>query len=677
MIEPALNGPPNERLSIEDMQRVKIPARRVVRAWVAALTTTVFLTLAAAVGTVWLAVDGGNMRPYALLWAIISVAAAYNVTRFWPRRQASAEVGVRLSPQHARSFGDWIALHVDGWRPDVRLVPFPTLFVDQRTLVLGLPLLLGLRENEIVTLLRDAHEVAQPNTWPPVAHALALEGGGLGRGLEGRTRWNTWMSRRMLKLIGSRIDVMHRAHAELARELRSHRDQSWHDAVSYVAVVGEAWNLVVEKWLAPALRQRVWHAEPFTGLRSFTTACEHEGLLIDIPARPQGPDALTALPYLLTYERELAELLVSGEPHDDDPTPWVDHPRAVLEPEWRAMLADGLEAARQATGKPQESSIDAILHLIAEGWGDSIAAVLAPTGANGSDPASTTVLGSLIEAATAVALLDSGCGALHWEWPYGSVMRSQDGRLLSVPDAIADQGQLRSWLTTLGVDPATPLWLNSGRPPAREEPLYAFLGHRRLQTYHVVVSTQFVRLFKRDVATATRETIRMRMSGAKAVLGARMDAVSTSDFADQEDSVALSEVVRATFSPQVGGHWWILRIRTPDRTFAVRGNGNGRQIETWLAPLLGERMRTRWLHSPPVVKWLRDKFGYLCLGIGGTGVAFAAIFAVVPPEGADRLFALAMAGASVCLIAIGLLPDLLNALVQRARGELPHRRPSP
>jgi hypothetical protein len=647
-------------------KRVRRQARRAVRAWVTALVTVTTTTLLACGVTVMFALDVSSMRSYTLIWGIFTVALAYNVTRFYPRRQHETW-GVALSPEDAQVLGDWMAHEIDGWRPPVRLVPSVTLFMDQQTLVLGLPLVLCLRERELATLLRDVREVSTPNTWPPVARALILDAGGLGRGLEERTGWDTWISRRLLNTISSRISSAYEAQLELAQELRSGRDQAWHDAIDYADFVWEAWSLLTHKWLTPASRQRVWHAEPSAGLRSFVTACEQQGLFVESAARPADPDVVTVLPELLRYDRDMAELLASDEPHDNDPTPWAGHPEAVSVPEWRATVAEGLEAARQATGTPHEASVDSILQLVAQGWGDSIASVLTPAEYRDSEPPTEAVIRSLLEAAAALTLVDAGCATPIWEWPHGTVLRDRDGAPLSLFDASADHTRLQAWLRDLGGDSSLPLWLGNNRPPPREDALGAFLGYRRLRSYHVVVSPLFVRLFRRSLVSATRERTRMLMSGTEGILGGRMDAVSNSDLRDQEDSIALSEVVRATFAPRIGGHWWVLKMRTADRTFSVRGDGDGREIESWFAGVLKDRLQTRWLHSPRPVKWLRDVYGFLCLGLAGLAVVMAMIFAVTPPEDSGRASALAMLAAGALFLALGLVPDLLNSIVQRAR----------
>ncbi len=190
-----------------------------------------------------------------------------------------------------------------------------------------------------------------------------------------------------------------------------------------------------------------------------------------------------------------------------------------------------------------------------------------------------------------------------------------------------------------------------------------------MQTYHVVLSDRSLRILRRGPIQGLRESTRMRMTGPASVLSAEMEAVETGDLTDQVAHVELASLVHATFTPMVGGHWWRLRLHTPDHRYTLRGNGDGREVAAALAPVLGDRLAVRWLHTHPSLRRLRNALGFVSLGLGGLGLIFAGILLVHPPDGLHREDAIVVAAFSFVTLLVGVIPDLIAAGLRRNQPE--------
>jgi hypothetical protein len=660
-------------------------ARRLRRAWLLSLVAAVGLVVVTVGGVaVALLVFSGSRQAYAATWTVFAVAAAYNVTRFVPR--APEMPGVAAAASDVENLVVKVASWTGGWRPHVRLVLEPGLREDFGVLVLGVPMLACLRESELAELVRDAHEVAEPDTDRGVVRALRIVRGGLGRGLWDRTGHDAWMSRFLLRGIVRRAADLSRARGDFTHTVRMGQDESWNGVTATADTVVEAWDIVVDRWLGPALERGVWHADPSTGLRSFLAACEEGGFIESPVRRLNGGVAGNLVANLAGYERALMETALEDRAHDVVPTDWADHPSQVTEPAWRTTLAAGLEAARQATGQTQHANLDALMGLYENGWGPALAAVLAPDtgaaevrGGEGNEvPPAEYVRVRLLSAAVSVALLDSGLACLEWSWLHGTFLRHRDGTALRVPDAIGvltaavdhtqapgNHGAMRTWVAELGLNLRAPLWLDGGVPPGPERPLWATEAFRGMRTYHLVATRRALRLFRRTFVQGCRERIRMMMSGPGSVLDPQMQAVAEGCLAGQEIEIDLSTVVRATFAPRVGGHWWGLTLHTPQDKFVFWGKGIGRDAESWFADLLGDRLTTRWLHTNRWLLWIRNAFGYLCLSLGGLGVVCGLIFIVIPQTGISRGDASLLCVTGAGVLAVGFIPDLVAAGLRR------------
>ncbi len=664
-------------------RRVEAAAGRVLRAWRYGLVATVGFTLASAGLVVLILAHGGSTTPYALLWAVFTVALAYNVTRLVPRPSPAHELTVSLTPEDAARVSDRLA-GVDGWRPVVRLSAYPSVHVDGDALVIGLPLWLCLRQNELGALVADARATAVSAQARSIARAFRIADGGIGRGLRGRRGRDAWASRVLVGRVDARISELIQAYQDWLDAVRACRGPDWAAAAEAADTVVEAWDFLTRRWLAPALQKGAWHAAPFSGLREFMVACEHGGL-IERATIPHGDtEAVSLLADSAGYERELAELLVSSAPHEDQPISWADHPRAVTEPRWRTTLAAGLHAADWAVGRPQPATLDNLLALLEQGWDDAIAAAVVaglPGELEEDRPPTDAVLQHLLEAAVSVALVDGRVASTTWCWPHGTELYSATGVALPVSVVVSEAvselaasrtcRRLRTWLAEVQVDSGTPLWLAGGTGPDREEAIFAFEAYQGMRTSHVVLSDRSLRTFDRGHVRGMREGMRMQMSGAHSVLSRRLQAVEEGDLTDQHCEVPLNSIVQAHFTPLVGGHWWRLRVRTSREQLILRGNGDGREVAAWMAAALGDRLTTRWLHTHRWLLRARNAVGYGCLGIGGFGLILAGILIVNPSSGLDRTDAGVIALLSACILAIAFVPEVLAAVIRQLRQRSP------
>ncbi len=665
-------------------RRVEAAAGRVLGAWRSALVAAVGFTLASAGMVAVVLWHGGSTTPYALLWAILTVALAYNVTRFVPRPAPAPELTVQLTAEDAARVSDWLESGIDGWRPVVKLSAQPTVHADGDALVVGLPLWLCLRQRELCALVADARARAVSGQAESIARAFRIADGGIGRGLRGRGGRDAWASRLLVGRVDARISELVQAYQDWIDSVRACRGPDWSVAAKAADIVVEAWEFLARRWLAPALHEGAWHAAPFSGLREFIAACEDGGLIERHAPRQESTDAVSLLADIDGYEVGLAEMLVSSAPHEAQPIAWTNHPRAVTEPRWRTTLAAGLHAADRSTGRPQPATLDNLLSLLEQGWGDAIAATVAagPPGVPDDDrPPTEAVLQHLLEAAVSLALIDGQRASTTWCWPHGTELCCADGDFLPVSVVVSEAvgelaatgtcRRLRTWLAELRVDCTAPLWLAGGTGPGREEAIFAFEAFQGMHTQHVVLSDRFLRMFRRGTVQGMRERLRMQMAGPGSVLSRRLEAVEDGDLTDQHREVPLDSIVQAHFTPLVGGHWWRLRLRTPQGRLTLRGNGDGREVAAWMAAALGDRLTTRWLHTHRWLLRARHGLGYACLGIGGFGLILAGILAVKPTNGLDRAHALAIAVLSACILALGFAPDLIAAVIRRMRRRSP------
>ena len=238
-----------------------------------------------------------------------------------------------------------------------------------------------------------------------------------------------------------------------------------------------------------------------------------------------------------------------------------------------------------------------------------------------------------------------------------------------------ESAHLRQWLADLTVDVSQPLWLAEGRVPAPERAEWVVPVVRRMRNQRLVITDRALRLFSTSQARSAGELVRANMHGPTAVFGEYVDKVDRGELDDQISSVAINDVVRATLSPMIGGHWWRLRVRTAEaEAIVVRGNGDARDIHTALDEALGERLRATWLNAPAPIRKLRNAFGYLCLGFGGLGVVVGAIYRVHPSQDLSRIESLELGVASIAVVLLGFLPDALAAVFTRSGRTPPDRR---
>lgn len=632
---------------------------------------------ATGVSFVWWALSDPEVRWLAVGGLWYPGVGAFLICQLVWRKRPSA-MFVEPAEDEQGWLADWVGRHCE-WRPRVRLTPWVDVWAQGDVLWLGMPLVAGLSEDELVVLIRDARAQQQTESHAHVRLAVALASGSLGRGLWGRAdaRFGRWL----LGGVRDRIDSFREALHSLG-EARRRTDPEWTVIAPRVETVAEGWGYVAAQWLEPALARGAWHADPFSGLALFLDACELSGLLEPSDRRRGALPALRTIDALAASEHDVAALLVSDTRHDELPTSWEQHPTSVTVADWRAELNDGLVAAGWVTGSPVPATFDGLVSAI-EGRESTMAAVLDPAaaaaphaGANHGSathttahPDQTAVVGLILTAAK-VSLVDSGLVRVSWEWPRGTVLRDKRGHLVLVGEVAEDVDGLRAWLVSNGVDPSAPLWLSEGRQPEPEQAQYSFnatIGRRRRR---VVFTDRAVRVFARPARR--RHGLSRHIDGP---LGSPDPATVAIDAGRSEGLISLQwhDVVAARLRPRVGGHWWGLELRTAEDRWKMRGDGNARDEERYLRYLLGERLHVRWSHGRPTVRRLRDWLGYACLGLGGFALCLATVGVINPPDPTTtRLDWLEFGMAGLGVLLIGLVPDMFAALVERGHRRRPH-----
>lgn len=561
-----------------------------------------------------------------------------------------------------------------GYRPEVRLAPHAGVGVADGTLTIGLPFLMFLQRDELAALVTDAKVFAELDAHPSTRRARWLLASGLGGALRYRDGKDSRASRMLLHRIDvAAADFQEATHAWVD-SLRGQRGSTWRQTAQVLDAVEESWQHVCGLWLAPAMAARFWHPEPFTGLRSFLTACESHAL-VTFDARPGGDPSITLLQDVRRYEADLASTLVDADELALEPTNWEEHPASVSVPRWRQTLAAALVAADRATGHTHPATLETILGLVEDGWADTLAAVLTstPTEAGEEPTPVKPVLDEVLTAATSVALLDGGAGQTIWQWPFGTCLIDEQGRVLAVEGVVQHAlaefgagrglGALRDWLHAQGVGLEDPLWLGEGVAPDGEQSILAFHAYQGLRTAEAVLSTQALRLFPVTYAQGVRTDVRHAMDGT--AFQERMSAVNAGDLEGQSTEVPLDDVVAATFGPMIGGHWWRLRITTSQGSTTIRGNGPGLDIAEEFAARLGDRLHRPWLRRPGWLLRVRNVIGFAGLGFGMLALIMLVWALVAPASHMRRSDApVFLVVAAVCLL-IGMLPDLVANVLER------------
>ncbi len=593
--------------SLEEARtRLLRTARALNRAWVAALCSMVLLMLA----TLGLLLVATQHQPvYVVIWSVLLAATGYNVTRFWPHRPVRR--GVLLDA------GEVAALRTEVdpqdrvvWPDVVRLVPQAELELADGELVLGMPLLACLDQGELRELIIVAAAQAVVEEERGVRWAVRVAHGDIGRSLVGGRRPRlTWASARLTSSLRAKIAALEadlgnwagacaRAAALLSdanAAAQTSRDQA-----------AEAWNVVGSEWLAPAFARGRRNVAPFTGLRHFIEAADAAGWL----AQPTAWWPTTGVLGGLVARHE--EAVARDLDHRGDrlrPITWGQHPTEVTVPQWRALVAEVLDASRRSTHEPAVT-LASVLDLLEAGQGPSLAeATAADRGLTRGDQAYAAWLekfaARVLTASIGIAAVDAGTCHPSWSWPEGSCLVAEEGWTLPLDSVVADvlgmvrdgegleraYAELREALVELGIDIDEPLWLDHDSGPRPERPVGSFATRQGLQARLVVLTDRSLHLFRDQQGPRLGGLVRPAdPRAARVELRKQMLAVWQGDTTDQVLTLATDDVRQARFAPAIGGLWWRLKLIGDDGTLVLRGRGEGFEEEAEVAEWLGDRV---------------------------------------------------------------------------------------
>ena len=294
----------------------------------------------------------------------------------------------------------------------------------------------------------------------------------------------------------------------------------------------------------------------------------------------------------------------------------------------------------------------------------------------------------LLTAVVGMAAIDSGRFRPRWSWPDGTVLVGQDGSFLPLhqlaDEVLRPKGrsdvpaivELGMALGELGIDVTEPLWLTrgSGGSAQTERPTGSFVAYQRFGSRQVIVTDRAIHIFGRPWSEGMRDHYASRMRGADQ-LRTRMLRVWQGDETDQTAYLLDADVSKARFSVLTGGSRWRLVLHGRDEKVTLRGFGDGRIEEEQVATLLGDRLRTSWLHSPRELFAVRNMIGRVGLALGGPALLAALVLAVLDPVGWHAATAPFVASCGVLALVVALLPDVVMEVVWKIRG--PAQRPEP
>ena len=669
--------------SLEEARtRLLKTARALNGAWAAALCSMVMLTVA----SLALLLVATTIRPvYVVIWSVLLAATSYNLTRFWPRRQARH--GRTLNKEESAALrGAVDPQGLVAWPDVVRLVPRAELELAEGELVLGMPLLACLEQTELGELIAVAALQAAVEDERSVRWALRVAHGDIGRPLVGRRPRLSWATAQLTEGLRARA-------AQLEADLGN-----WAGACERAAAtttrssgvviasrnqIAEAWALMHTEWLEPAFERGRRHVAPFTGLRHFVEGADAAGWLKH--SRPWWPPTGVIAGLVKAHEDEVA---LDLDPRGDrlEPIAWDHHPDQVTIPHWRALVTEVLDAARRTTHEPAVT-LESVLRLMESGEGRVLAdATAADRGLTWGETASygewsERFVSRTLTAAIGIAAIDSSQFRPRWSWPEGTRLAAEDGWLLPLDSIVSEvlgmvrdgdgldkaYAELREALDELGIDVHEPLWLDHDAAVEPERPIGSFSARQGLAARAVVVTDRALHVF-RDTAGPRLSTPHRPGAprDASVELRRRMLTVWQGDTTDQVLTLAAADVRRARLGPAIGGLWWRLTLTGADGTVVLRGRGDGLDEEIEVKEWLGDRVESVWMHSRPAVRTVRNVVGLAGMTVGTLGLLWGVLLTIASPGGMpDGLpSVLAIGGFGSLLVALA--PDWALQLKRRA-----------
>jgi hypothetical protein len=648
--------------------RVDVTARALVRTWRLAVFATVcfvgvWLTLMA------LAVAVDRLL-YVPLFAMMAVASAYNVGRFLPRVSDEQPPTVSLAPRDAAAVRTRLGAGTDVDVPEqVHLIADPFVRIgDDGSLRVGLPVAMCLDAADVSVLVEDAALAHTLVRTPAAARARRIAEGRLGRGLrDGPQR----TSKRLLAGLDARADDFYEALDEWVQAARAERSAAWAPTLARHGLVVEAWWVVRQRWVVPALSQGYLPVTPCTAVRDLLAAASELGIMEE-PAVAATP-LLTAA-QAREYEEAVARNL-TVRPDDLEEVTWVDHAPTVLVPAWRRTVARGLVAVARAVGEPRPATLGTFVEVLEQGWAETLTASLAdPLG----DPdGAAAVVPDLLAAATWLATLEVPGTRVSWRWPFGPELKMPDGHALDAGafaaagiDELAGTGgmaEFRHLAQRHGIDLDRPIWLDEGTGPDSDRVIASVVANTGWRKNVVLVlSERSLRVFEDSYVESTRRDLHLQMVGPHETLQPLMGAVEDGEAGDPALVVPVRDVVHAELSSMLGGMYWRLRLWTGEGRFRIFGVGAPGIVEDVLQQLLGDRLTTRWLHLPAGLQAARYWTTVLLVGLGGclllSGPVAWLMGAATPED------ALATSVIGLALVVLVMLPGaIVTALHSRRR----------
>jgi len=431
-------------------------------------------------------------------------------------------------------------------------------------------------------------------------------------------------------LVGFAVRILGRRLAARADDLReacvawaleeAHADLTpTEDDVKEATLVDEAWDLLDDRWLAPARRLGLALDSIALAHRELLVACEENGLIERTHERDHGPAALSLLSDPQGADIELAgwaaAQLTSG---GDGIVGWEDYAERVAMPTWRQTAADAVAAAAKASGRAQPATIDALVKAVDSGLGLAMGTAMVESRATAlhphADPPPPTdaevekAIADSIAHSVCLAMVESEVATPTLDVLWGVGLADENGQKLDVDTnirgflAAGDISALRWYLQSLGLDTSRPLPLDgvSAVSPLPEgAALVAWQGRRSID---LVVSGATLLGFRHSLAAQLRG-VASRLTGSYDELveldpdvAAALDLEDPAERPRAQLTVDLDSVTGAELYRTPRGSSWTLRLNVPGHTIRITGVGDARLVTQLLEPHLGGRLRSEEQH---------------------------------------------------------------------------------
>ncbi len=227
-------------------------------------------------------------------------------------------------------------------------------------------------------------------------------------------------------------------------------------------IVGEAWDILLDRFVAPASRRELRISRLHEGLRAVLAEFDRNRLIDREWQRPrESPPATDLLECPSELDHRMTRWLYAQVAAEAEEIDWEHFPERVVRVEQRELAGDLVRAVSTMAGEPVPARTDAVLDAVDE-VAIALGALLAGgTSVSGSPPiyegAAREVLQMHLEAFICTALVDAGLARRKLDWLGLAPLLDQHDGLISISQDIqaavlsGDSAALRTRLSSVGL----------------------------------------------------------------------------------------------------------------------------------------------------------------------------------------------------------------------------------